>query len=67
MTFMMLDEDVVAVSPSSTYRVLKAAGRLDRKFLSPSKKGTGYVQPEKSIRNGMSTSATSTWEERSSS
>ena len=27
---MMLDEDVVAVSPSSTYRVLRAAGMLDR-------------------------------------
>lgn len=47
MTFMMLDDDVVAVSPSSTYRVLKAAGRLDRKNISPSKKGTGFVQPKK--------------------
>jgi len=28
--FMMLDDDVVAVSPSSVYRVLKSAGRLDR-------------------------------------
>ena len=27
LTYMMLDEDVVAVSPSTTYRVLKAAGR----------------------------------------
>jgi transposase InsO family protein len=47
LTFMMLDEDVVAVSPSSVYRVLKAAGRLDRKSIKPSKKGTGYVQPGK--------------------
>jgi transposase InsO family protein len=47
MTFMMLDDDVVAVSPSSTYRVLKAAGRLDRKTIAPSKKGTGFVQPTK--------------------
>jgi hypothetical protein len=30
LTFMMLDAGVVAVSPSSTYRVLRAAGRLDR-------------------------------------
>lgn len=45
LTFMMLDEDVVAVSPSSVYRVLKQAGRLDRKTFSPSKKGTGFVQP----------------------
>jgi hypothetical protein len=27
---MMLDRDVVAISPSSTYRVLKAAGLLQR-------------------------------------
>ncbi len=26
---MMLDRDIVAVSPSSTYRVLKGAGLLD--------------------------------------
>ena len=45
LTFMMLDDDVVAVSPSSTYRVLRNAGRLDRKWLSPSRKGTGFVQP----------------------
>lgn len=42
---MMLDDDVVAVSPSSTYRVLKNAGRLDRVWATPSKKGTGFVQP----------------------
>lgn len=47
LTFMMLDDDVVAVSPSTTYRVLKAARRLDRKQIVPSKKGTGFVQPEK--------------------
>jgi len=45
LTFMMLDDDVVAISPSSAYRVLSAAGRLDRKWLKPSKKGTGFVQP----------------------
>jgi len=45
LTFMMLDDDVVAVSPSSVYRVLKAAGRLDRRTWAPSKKGTGFVQP----------------------
>ena len=45
LTFMMLDDDVVAVSPSSVYRVLKAAGRLDRHRWAPSKKGTGFVQP----------------------
>jgi transposase InsO family protein len=46
LTFMMLDDDVVAVSPSSTYRVLKAAGRLDRRRGTASKKGTGFVQPK---------------------
>jgi transposase InsO family protein len=44
LAFMMLD-DVVAVSPSSVYRVLKHAGRLDRKWQKPTKKGTGFVQP----------------------
>lgn len=46
LTFMMLDDDIVAVSPSTTYRVLKAAGRLDRNRWAPSKKGTGFVQPD---------------------
>ena len=45
LTFMMLDDDVVAVSPASVYRVLKQAGRLDHRRFSPSKKGTGFVQP----------------------
>ncbi len=45
LTFMMLDDDVVAVSPSSVYRVLKQANRLDRKWQKTSKKGTGFVQP----------------------
>jgi putative transposase len=47
LTFMMLDQDVVAVSPSTTYRVLKRAGLLDRKSNKKSLKGTGYVQPLK--------------------
>ena len=46
LAFMMLDDNIVAVSPSSVYRVLKAAGRLDRRTSSPSKKGTGFVQPK---------------------
>ena len=44
LTYMMLDADVVAASPSSVYRVLKAAGRLPRASGSPSRKGTGFVQ-----------------------
>jgi putative transposase len=45
LTFMMLDQDVVAASPASVYRVLSAAGVLDRWNRKPSKKGTGFVQP----------------------
>jgi len=45
LTFMMLDEDVVAVSPSSVYRVLGEAGLLRRWNGKASKKGTGFVQP----------------------
>jgi transposase InsO family protein len=47
LAFMMLDRDVVATSPSSVYRVLKAAGRIGRSANQPSKKGTGFHQPEK--------------------
>ena len=47
LAFMMLDRDVVAVSPSSVYRVLKAAGRIGRSTNKPSKKGTGFHQPRK--------------------
>ena len=47
LAFMMLDGDVAAVSPSSVYRVLKAAGRIGRSANKPSKKGTGFHQPQK--------------------
>jgi len=47
LTFMMLDDDVVAVSPSSVYRVLKQAGLLHRWAGKASQKGTGFVQPLK--------------------
>jgi putative transposase len=45
LTFMMLDADVVAASPSSVYRVLHAAGRLGQHAPKPSGKGKGFVQP----------------------
>jgi transposase InsO family protein len=45
MTFMMLDAEVVAVSSATVYRVLKAAGVLNRWNQKPSLKGTGFVQP----------------------
>jgi putative transposase len=47
MTFMMLDADVVACSPSSVYRVLKKAGLLSGQTPNVTKKGTGFVQPLK--------------------
>jgi transposase InsO family protein len=47
LTFMMLDADVVACSPASVYRVLKAAGLLTGQSPTPTKKGTGFVQPLK--------------------
>ncbi len=45
LAYMMLDDEVAAVSPSSVYRVLKAAGRLQKWAKSPSKKGSGFQQP----------------------
>ncbi len=45
LTFMMLDADVVAVSPTTVYRVLSDADRLKRWNRSPSKKGQGFKQP----------------------
>lgn len=45
LAFMMLDADVVAVSPSSVYRVLKAAGLLQSLWQKSTRKGTGFVQP----------------------
>ena len=45
LTFMMLDRDIVAVSPASTYRVLKEAGLMRNWNGKESKKGTGFVQP----------------------
>src|SRR6266446_1487631 len=44
LAFMMLDQDVVAVSPSSVYRVLHGAGLLQR-WSRPTRKGRGFVQP----------------------
>jgi putative transposase len=45
LTFMMLDADVVAVGPTSVWRVLHDAGLLDPWNGKASKKGTGFVQP----------------------
>ncbi len=47
LTFMMLDGDIVAVSPSSVYRVLIEAGVMRKWDRKPSKKGKGFIQPLK--------------------
>lgn len=46
LTYMMLDADVVAVSPTSVYRLLKCAGLLASSPKAPSKKGKGFDQPD---------------------
>lgn len=43
LTYMMMDRDVVAVSPATTYRVLEGAGLLEKWNRKASKKGTGFV------------------------
>jgi len=45
LAYMMMDADVVAVSPSTVYRTLKQEGLVGRRDVKPSKKGTGFVQP----------------------
>jgi len=46
LAWMMVDEDAVAASPSSVWRVLRGAGLL-RPGRAESKKGTGFQQPLK--------------------
>jgi len=45
LTYMMLDENVVAVAPTTTFRVLRNAGLLYRSTNKTSLKGTGFKQP----------------------
>lgn len=45
LTYMMMDQDVAAVSPASVWRVLSGAGLLQRFPRKASKKGTGFEQP----------------------
>jgi putative transposase len=45
LTYMMMDEDIVACAPSTTYRFLKQERLLNMNNLTPSLKGTGFVQP----------------------
>jgi hypothetical protein len=55
--FMMLDRDLVAVSPASVYRVLKAEGLLANRWQKPSRKGAGFVNrwPRTSIGTSIFT------------
>ena len=45
LTYMMMDNDIVAASPATVWRILSAAGRLKKWNKKPSTKGTGFVQP----------------------
>ena len=47
LNYMLLDAGVVAVSPSSVYRVLKEAGQLSRGGAKTSSKGKGFAQPHR--------------------
>jgi len=47
LAFMMIDQGVVAVSPSTVWRTLHDAGRLRRQSRGPSPKGRGFQQPAK--------------------
>ena len=51
LTFMMLDADVVAASPASVYRVLKAADVIGRGKVKRSSKGCGFDQPSRPHRH----------------
>ena len=47
LTYMMMDADIVAVSPTSVWRVLHGAGLLERWRPKPTKKGAGFRQPKR--------------------
>ena len=46
-TYMMIDSDIVSVSPTSVYRVLNARVYLKRWNHSSSKKGGGFREPKR--------------------
>lgn len=47
LAYMMMDQNIVAVSPTSVWRVLRDAGLLRKWNCKPSKKGTGFKQPSR--------------------
>ena len=60
LTYMLLDADLVAVSPATVYRVLKAGRLLRRWNRKKTAKGRGFQQPLRPTSIGMSISAMST-------
>jgi transposase InsO family protein len=52
LAFIMLDADVVAVSPSSVDRVLRQAGVIQPRYHKPSLKGKGFQQPLRAHDHG---------------
>ena len=52
LTYMMLDENIVAVSPSTTYRILKSEGLLNKwRKVKRSSKGRGFIQPDRAHKH----------------
>lgn len=45
LTYRMIDENIVAVSPSTTYRVLKSSGHFNRWVITPEPHKKGFDQP----------------------
>ena len=60
LTFMMLDADLVAVSPTSVWRVLSQGGLLSKWNGKPSKRARGLSSLWRPISTGTSTCRTST-------
>ena len=47
LTYMMMDQGIVAVSPTTTYNVLSQAGLMGKRKPAGNAKGRGFQQPEK--------------------
>ena len=62
LTFMMLDDDVVAVSPSSVWRVLSQAGLLSKwngkPFTSMRRRLLDFILPPRAVRETASSADT---------
>jgi len=58
LTYMMMDRDIVAVSPSTVYRILSKKGLLGKLRRKTSSKGSGFVQPLRPHEHCISISPT---------